>query len=268
MLPWECYPNVLSLGAGVQSSTLALMASEGLVKPMPRFGIFADTQAEPESVYRWLDWLETKLAFPLVKVTKGSLSAESLRVRLSKNGISYHKHSPPAFTQEDGRASGFLMRQCTEDFKLSVLFRHMKKQFPDRNICQWIGISTDEAHRMKVSREPRIHNRYPLIELGMSRQDCLAWMEERGYPKPPRSACVFCPYHSDSEWIRLRDEEPEAFAQAVEYERGLQETISRIPTFRGKVFLHRSLIPLTEVEFKAGENRKQFGNECEGMCGV
>ena len=34
---------VLSLGAGVQSSTLALMAAKGEVTPMPDVAVFADT---------------------------------------------------------------------------------------------------------------------------------------------------------------------------------------------------------------------------------
>ena len=42
--------HVLSLGAGVQSSTLALMAAAGEVTPMPTAAIFADTQAEPARV--------------------------------------------------------------------------------------------------------------------------------------------------------------------------------------------------------------------------
>jgi 3'-phosphoadenosine 5'-phosphosulfate sulfotransferase (PAPS reductase)/FAD synthetase len=62
-------PQYLSLGAGVQSSTLALMAARGEIGPMPKAAIFADTQAEPESVYRWLDWLEKQLPFPVHRVT-------------------------------------------------------------------------------------------------------------------------------------------------------------------------------------------------------
>ena len=50
-------PQYVSLGAGVQSSAMALMAAAGEISPMPRAAIFADTQAEPDSVYRWLDWL-------------------------------------------------------------------------------------------------------------------------------------------------------------------------------------------------------------------
>ncbi len=57
--------HILSLGAGVQSSTLALMAAAGEVSPMPTAAIFADTQDEPASVYKWLDWLEKQLPFPV-----------------------------------------------------------------------------------------------------------------------------------------------------------------------------------------------------------
>ena len=49
--------NVLSLGAGVQSSTLALMAAHGEIEPMPDCAIFADTGDEPKDVYEWLKWL-------------------------------------------------------------------------------------------------------------------------------------------------------------------------------------------------------------------
>ena len=52
--------KILSLGAGVQSSTLALMAEHGEIEK-PDCAIFADTQSEPEEVMEWLGYLETKL---------------------------------------------------------------------------------------------------------------------------------------------------------------------------------------------------------------
>ena len=65
--------NVLSLGAGVQSTVMALMAGGGEIKPMPDCAIFADTQFEPQGVYEHLDWLETQLPFPVHRVTEGNL---------------------------------------------------------------------------------------------------------------------------------------------------------------------------------------------------
>lgn len=108
----------------------------------------------------------------------------------------------------------------------------------------------------------------------MTRHDCLRWMERRGYPRPPRSACVFCPYHNNHEWRRLKNEEPEEFARAVEFERTLQAVKDASDNFASVPFLHRTLVPLSEVDLSTDDERGQgllnlnFGNECFGMCGV
>ena len=60
--PGDDIPHVISLGAGVQSTTMALMAAHGLLTPMPIAAIFADTGAEPEPVYDHLDWLSSGFA--------------------------------------------------------------------------------------------------------------------------------------------------------------------------------------------------------------
>lgn len=265
--------HVISLGAGVQSSTMALMAAHGEITPMPVAAIFADTQAEPRSVYEWLDWLETKLPFPVIRVSKGNLANESTRVRVSKkSGNQYLKHLPPAFTVS-GDKIGMLPRHCTLDFKVQVIVRELRRiRGTDEKITQWIGISRDEAHRMKPARPGWLTSIWPLVDLRMTRADCLQWMSSRGYPLPPRSACYFCPYHSDAEWMRLRDSEPEAFAAAIDYERKLSASVTSMTSLRASgAFLHRTCKPLSEVDFDSLAVNKQvslFGEECEGMCGV
>ena len=122
---------------------------------------------------------------------------------------------------------------------------------------------------MKPARDKWIKNRWPLIESRMSRHDCLQWMERNGYPRPPRSACVFCPFHSDDEWLRLKNEDPAAFADAVRFEKNYQNAIRSGSGFYGTPYLHRSLKPLAEVNFdKHADQMRLFDNECEGMCGV
>ena len=262
--------HLISLGAGVQSSTMALMATAGELTPMPSAAIFADTQDEPASVYRWLDWLTPKLAFPVHRVTAGNLGEASLRLRTSKKGNRYTKHAIPAFIVDDQGKSGLMMRQCTSDFKIVPIQRKLRELVGRKGtVIQWIGISFDEVHRMKSSRKAYITNRWPLVERRMTRSACLAWMKAHGFPMPPRSACTFCPFHSDAEWRRLKTEEPEGFQQAVAYEKGLQQTMSHVTGFRGTPFLHRSLKPLSEIDFSTdGGQVELFGNECEGMCGV
>ena len=102
----------------------------------------------------------------------------------------------------------------------------------------------------------------------MKREDCLNWMEKNNYPRPPRSACVFCPYQSDREWLRLKNEEPDDFAKAILFERKINVAKSQIG-FYGDVRLHKSMKWIDEVEFDKHKNQiDMFGNECEGMCGV
>ena len=244
--------NIISLGAGVQSSTMALMAAHGEITPMPDCAIFADTQAEPKAVYEWLDWLEKQLPFPVYRVAKGSLWTENLRQRRSKKGNLYYKFYVPTYGP-----SGPLPRKCTMDFKLVPIYKKMR-EFKTKVTC-WIGISLDEAVRMKPALRKFVTNRFPLVEMRIRREHCLRWMNAHNYPKPPRSACVFCPYHNDREWRDL-----EEFETAVNFERELHQIAP-------DEFLHRSRVPLDEVDFSTDEERGQlnlFNNECEGMCGV
>lgn len=258
--------HIISLGAGVQSSTMALMAAVGEIGPMPDAAIFADTQAEPASVYKWLDWLEKQLPFPVYRVTKGSLAQTSTTVRISRFGNAYINGQPPAFVSNGTKRPGILQRQCTQDFKIVMINRQVRAIRDKEPVSQWIGISTDEAHRIKPSRLAYIDHRWPLIELGMSRTDCLEWMQQHGYAEPPRSSCVFCPYHSDAEWLRLKTSEPLEFQRAVDYEKEFQSAFDQT-RLTGTPFLHRSCQPLDQIAFD-GNVKPQFGNECEGVCGV
>lgn len=275
----------LSLGAGVQSSTIALMAKHGEITPMPDAAIFADTQAEPASVYRWLDWLEGQLPFPVHRVSRGDLTEGSLTVRQFKDDPSRHwvKSLIPAFIANPDGSRGIMGRRCTFSYKVEQLEKasrrlgQIKRGQKEITVTQWIGISWDEIQRIKPSRVAWSQHRWPLVELRMGRRDCLKWMKAHGYPEPPRSACVYCPFHSDDEWRRLRDEEPKEFARCVKFEKDLQAAKAQTDNQRGVPFLHPSLVPLDQVDFRTDIERGQlalwldeqsFGNECEGMCGV
>ena len=269
--------TILSLGAGVQSTTLALMAEHGEIEK-PVAAIFADTQAEPESVYRHLDWLESKLSYPVYRVTAGNLMDDSVRIRTSKlSGKKYMKGAIPAFVLKPDGGKGLLGRQCTADYKIRVLTQKARtlcdwKRGEKRGLVNlWIGISRDEIIRMKPSREAWIEHSWPLIDMNVTRQGCLNWMKAHGYPEPPRSACVFCPFHSDAEWTRLKTQEPAEFARAVAYEKRLQEAGRNQEILKGIPYLHDSMQSLETVEFENRPSHPQldlWGNECEGMCGV
>lgn len=258
----------------MQSSTMALMAAAGEITPMPKCAIFADTQAEPKSVYTWLDWLEKQLPFPVYRVTHGSLEKRCLTPYYSERNHKMAYASIPAFLKmSDHGAESLIPRQCTTDYKIVPVrkkCRELMKQYESDVVIKWMGISLDEIYRMKEPKRKYERHRYPIIEARMSRHDCLRWMENHQWPQPPRSACWFCPYHNDTEWKRLKDQEPEEFAKAVKFEQDFQKSL-RDSSQRGVPFLHRSLKPISEVDFSTEEERGQlnmFNNECEGMCGV
>lgn len=271
-------PHYLSLGAGVQSSTLALMYACGELEPMPKAAIFADTQDEPQSVYAWLDWLEKQLPFPVHRVTAGRLSNYNLLiVNRKKDGAPYRKSNIPMFGQNDDGSVGILRRGCTVDFKIKPIHRFVKKHAGIKRgeksvqVIQCIGISLDEIQRMKPSRHAFNIHRFPLIEKRIRRQGCIDWMESQGYPEPPRSACVFCPFHSNKEWRRLQNDEPEGFADAVAFDKALREANELDQLQTSVPYLHRSCKPLDEIDFRTDVERGQmtlWDDECEGMCGV
>ena len=265
--------NVLSLGAGVQSSTMALMCAHGEITPMPDAAIFADVGAEPKHVYEYLSYLETVLPFPVYRVMKGGGLTNSIVESVTGN----KRIAIAPFFTESKNGGGQLRRQCTKEFKIEPIIGKVRELLGLKKgeraakgiqVVQYIGISTDEASRMKPSRNHYIENRWPLIEKKMSRADCLRWIERHGYARPGKSACTFCPYHDDALWRDMKLNDPASFAEAVEVDRLIRNGV------RGtnqRVFIHRSLKPLDEVDFRNAEDAGQsrlFDEECEGMCGL
>ncbi len=253
------------------------MAAHGAVGPMPDCAIFADTGWEPRAVYEHLDWLMSPnvLPFPVFIVGSGNM-----RDNLLAAGRGERWASIPAFARSVDRRGnvsiGMIRRQCTGDYKIEPIRRKVRelveltrKRSPTFAVVeQWIRISFDEVMRMKPSREAWQRNRWPLIEERMTRRDCLVWLRDRGYPDPPKSACIGCPFHDNSRWRAMRDHDEEAWRDAIDVDRAIRTGIRGI---RGEVYLHRSGVPLEEADLSTLADHGQLDlwpNECEGMCGV
>ena len=259
------------------------MAAAGEIIPMPDAAIFADTQHEPRAVYQWLDWLTPKLPFPVHHVSKGDLWEAATTVRRTKDGQrSYISTGIPVFFTSGVdllvTRKGVGKRQCTRDFKVDVITRKVKELVGLKRVKKstpilattWIGISADEARRAKPSLEPWITKRYPLLELDMDRTHCLEWMSDHGYPPPPRSACIFCPFHDDNSWLAL---EPEELFRVAAMEKQMQAAYAKASAINGIPYFHEKRIPILQVKFEPIEKpttrqRRLFSAECEGMCGV
>jgi hypothetical protein len=261
---------------GVQSSTVALMASRGEIGPMPDCGIFADTGSEPKAVYEWITWLEPQLAFPVHRVSAGNLGDDLIAAAAVNNAAGNARcDSPPLFTRGDDDSEGIINRQCTKAYKLDVIRAKVReliglgKGARAGNVPlaeQWIGISIDELTRVTESRDAWSVNRWPLLELRMTRQDCKNWMMRNYGKTPPRSACVYCPYHNNAEWRAIKAV-PEDWRIAVAVDQSVR---TGLPKMNDKMFVHRQRVPLEEADLSAADDPRQISmlDECEGMCGV
>ena len=258
--------RVLSLGAGVQSTTLALMAAHGEIGPMPDFAIFADTGAEKPSTLEHLRWLASGnvLPFPVIEVNAGKALVDNLHVRAS-GGKAFS--AVPFFTAtSQGR------RQCTKEFKTAVIAKELRRllgyaprqRIPAGAVEVWIGFSIDEAIRAGAAFDSFVTNRFPLFEEQMRRSSCVDWLLAHDYPVPPNSACWFCPYVEAAEWARIQREEPDVFEMACD----LDDRLRGVPG-KPDEFVYRTRKPLRDVDFRSSEERGQgMLMVCEAGCGL
>ena len=268
---------VLSLGAGVQSTVLALMADRGEYElPRPDFAIFADTGWEPPAVYEHLEWLESELSYEVIRVSAGNIR-ESILNGVNPEGRNFL--DVPVFLVNPDGSLGVSTRQCTRVYKLDPIRRELRDRLgiePNRRapkktqVEMWLGISVDEMARQKLSKDEWITNRYPLIERDFSRLQLKQWFNEN-YPGRtlPRSACIGCPYHDDPTWKHLKENDPNSFQDAVSVDRALREDPSTKGMIKGKAYLHKSRTPLAEVDFSdTTDYDTLMAEECEGLCGI
>jgi|SRR6516165_1281426 hypothetical protein len=268
--------HILSLGAGVQSTTVYLLAMEGALHL--DYAVFADTQDEPKAVYKHLEWLQGLNGPPILVRSKGRLSHSLSMVESAKYGKRTRFAAVPFFTLKPDGEIGQTRRQCSKEYKMEVVERCIRRDIvglqPRQRIPktitvhQYFGISLDEARRTLGIKERLKHPHFPLIDRGWTRAHCLHYLEIKVPHEVPRSACVYCPFHSDAEWMRVKAV-PEDWELAVKLDESLRidgAIVNR--NMDAQMFAHRTCKPLAEVEFRHERQFNMFTLECEGMCGV
>ena len=229
----------LSLGWGVQSFTIAAMTALGLLPPID-MAIHADTSHELAATYqhaeKWTPWLEAKG----LKVVTVSAPEEVLDITAAnRSGVFI-----PAYTVSHATGKpGQLSRQCTDRWKIRPIHNHLKTIVGKRPrpgaVRAILGISLDEWHRTRTSSVKYIENEYPLVDLRITRGDCITWLAAQGLDIPPKSACVFCPYHSTSFWKTIKKAAGPDWAKAASIDESLR---ARRPGHNA--YIHRAALPL------------------------
>lgn len=287
--------QILNLGCGVQSTTLYLMSmrqDEPEHVPAFDYAIFADTQEEPDEVYEHLDWLRSLGGPPILTDTAGKLGDDLIdgfaRTRPGKTEVGF-KQIPAFQSTREGVLEGKSSRHCTQHYKTGVVEKVIKRTLfgvepgcmvpDDRRCVQFFGLSFDEPRRI-IRVKQRFQDIYwsrpvfPLFDLMMTRKDCVRYLEEvaAGHPVP-RSACVFCPFHDNAEWRRIKAGDPKGWARAVEIDRAIRSPGAACAVgLEASLYLHRSCVPLERADLSEDPDPMAayydgFAAECEGICG-
>ncbi|MBK8177185.1 MAG: hypothetical protein IPK66_18580 [Rhodospirillales bacterium] len=277
--------KILSLGMGLQSTLIYLMSSLGEL-PRLDYAVFADPGSEMPETYAYLNWLiswqKSNNGVPIVVTGKKSLYNDLINGTNSTGG---RFASIPCFTKSANGEIGILRRQCTKEYKIDEVNKSIRAlyglkkfaRFPKTDL--YMGITIDEITRMNYSKSNWATVFYPLCGYSATknklnkvysfysynRGDCFRWYNKRHLPIPPKSACFFCPFQSDSRWQSMKVNQPEFFQLAVKLDYLIRD--SRSKGCKEQLFLHRSCVPLDEVNF-TGNKLDLFSNECSGNCGL
>jgi 3'-phosphoadenosine 5'-phosphosulfate sulfotransferase (PAPS reductase)/FAD synthetase len=176
---WLCY------GGGVNSTALAiLLVQEKLPQYKPWLPIFGDTGNEKQETYWFVSVFEKWLCDrgkDLIKVSGPMTVLEKW--------------------QHDKITGSTRTRSCTDHAKTRPIDRYIKEHGGGIKL---IAFDAGEPNRAK----PNPKHRYPLIDLGIDRNDCIGIIREAGLPVPVKSGCWHCPFLRVADIIELGRSQP------------------------------------------------------------
>jgi hypothetical protein len=230
----------LSLGAGVNSTALLVLKSQG--KVYFDLAIFADTGGEQPETYHYIHevikpfCLKNNIQFVIIKREGPNLYEKQWQERMIPLRM---------------------YRSCTDKFKIQVLKKYLLKNYPDEEIITLIGFCKGEEKRAARNSCGELA---PLIDLEIDREGCKRIIKEAGLPIPLKSGCFFCPHQPMQSWLNLLKKHPELYAKAE----ALEKNVERYP----RLFLSYSCT--LESLRKGVQNQKSmctFLSSC-GFCEI
>ena len=242
-----------SYGGGKQSVAIITMILDGTL-PRPDLIVIANTSREVSSTWEYMN----EIVQPALKnigmdVAVACHDLATVDLYASNGDILI-----PAFTNG---GKGKLPTHCSNEWKQRVIKRWLKRIGIEETDV-WLGISLDEAERMKPSGANWYRHVYPLIEIApTSRSGCIERIKAFGWPEPNKSRCWMCPNQSPWEWRNMKRELPRDFAKAVELEERMRQSDSDL-------YLHKLGIPLPDAISKSEEQTDMFDGCDSGYCFV
>ena len=199
--------HVLGLSGGRDSAALAVYMRQYHPELEIEY-FFTDTGKELPEVYEYLGRLEGLLGRPI------------LRLNPDRDFDFWLK-------QYNGFLPSPQTRWCTRQLKLRPFEHWVRPMLNDgATVYSYVAIRSDESYREGyASKHENLIVRLPFKEAGIDKAGVLEILESAGIGLPTyyswrtRSGCTFCFFQQKIEWVRLREQHPEAFEEAKRYEK-------------------------------------------------
>lgn len=258
-----------SYGGGVQSTAALVLAAQGKIDFKTFLFSNVGDDSEHPATLRYVN--------EVAKPYAAQNGIELVEIRKTPHGEERTLYS--VLTRAGSRSINIPMRMnntgapgtrsCTSDFKIRRIAAHQKKlgATKENPAVTGLGISLDEFQRARTDSGIAWQIlEYPLLDLRLARQDCVNIIERASLPVPPKSSCYFCPFHSLTEWRRLKEHEPELFEKSVALEKLINDR--RRSLGRDPMWLTRALQPL-DLAVAGTQHELDFDDACEsGFCMV
>lgn len=199
--------HILGLSGGRDSAALAVYMRQ--YRPeLPIEYFFTDTGKELPEVYKFLDKLEGFLGRPIERLNPD----RDFDFWLEE----YGNFLPSPRT-----------RWCTRQLKLRPLEHWLRDDLDSGTIVHsYVAIRADEPSREGYqATHPNMRVHLPLRDAGIDRLGVIEILDQSDVGEPEyykwrsRSGCTFCFFQQKIEWVRLFEEHPDRFAEAVDYEK-------------------------------------------------
>lgn len=272
--------KILSCGAGMQSTALALMSCEkkkygdDIYPEVPIYDaiLFCDLGEEPSWVYDQVYFIQC--ACEDVGITFYVLES-NLHAHYVENFGKARVVSIPFWTIDESGKKGKMMRNCTLDYKINVMQKFIrsnllgyKKGQRTRNEDlkaheMHLGFSVEEKHRCKDNPHKMFVNKFPLCDMNLERKDNYAYIKDVWGLETKASACTFCPFHRNYFFKHLKANYQEEYRKLMEFD-DLLEIGQPNTKIRSKLYISRSrkrIKDLNEDDFNDKETFNYKGEQ-------
>jgi len=247
--------KILSCGAGMQSTALALMSCENKKEPgkwpeVPVYDLiaFCDLKKEPPWVMKQVEFIKVaceNAGIPFV-ILESSLYDDYMNNFGKRRVVAI-----PFWTVDENGKKGKMMRTCTLEYKIHLIQKYVRSELLGYKKGQHtkpedikahemhIGFSAEESRRCKENPHKMFVNKFPLVEMGWERKDNYAYIKDVWGLETKASACTFCPFHRNYFFAHIKEHDKRGYKDLLAFD-DLLEREQPNTKLTSKLYISRS----------------------------